>query len=83
MERARVLFASRCGSKRSIPPHHCAPFLKRRTMTRSNRPSAATTAHSSHARRLHTNTKTGVRAECTNARFVNRCLGAAWVLLGC
>eukprot|EP00974_Lingulodinium_polyedra_P105918 10254318-Lingulodinium_polyedra.AAC.1 len=32
-----VRFASRCGNKRSIRPHHCAPFKKRCAMTRTDR----------------------------------------------
>eukprot|EP00974_Lingulodinium_polyedra_P043049 4133124-Lingulodinium_polyedra.AAC.1 len=37
VECARVRFASRCHSERSIRPHHYAAFLKRCTRMRSNR----------------------------------------------
>eukprot|EP00974_Lingulodinium_polyedra_P102864 9958669-Lingulodinium_polyedra.AAC.1 len=44
MERARARLWNRRGDRPSSRPHHCAPFLKRRTMMRSNQSSAAATA---------------------------------------
>eukprot|EP00974_Lingulodinium_polyedra_P086584 8390745-Lingulodinium_polyedra.AAC.1 len=50
--RARgVNFVSRCGGRRSIRAHHCAPFVKRCTMMRSSPPFAAAAARKSHASR--------------------------------
>eukprot|EP00974_Lingulodinium_polyedra_P041003 3940320-Lingulodinium_polyedra.AAC.1 len=62
MERARVRFASRCGGRRSIQPHHCARVLKSCAMVRSSRPSAAKVARKSHAA-LHAGARShGARA---------------------
>eukprot|EP00974_Lingulodinium_polyedra_P088137 8546344-Lingulodinium_polyedra.AAC.1 len=61
-------FASRCGGRRSIRPHHCARFEKPCTTMRSNRLSAAAAARKSHASRTprgHQNLRShGAREAC-------------------
>eukprot|EP00974_Lingulodinium_polyedra_P115834 11156900-Lingulodinium_polyedra.AAC.1 len=62
MERAKYAICEPLWQQTSIQPHYC-PRLFTCRMMRSNRPSAAAVAHAPHARTLHANTETGVRAE--------------------
>eukprot|EP00974_Lingulodinium_polyedra_P008395 800110-Lingulodinium_polyedra.AAC.1 len=62
----------RCFGAARARTNSCVRAILIHVMNAIERPSAATTAHKSHARALDARTKTGARMERTSVRFASR-----------